>query len=211
MIKKILGFLLSLLLLAMLFGCDHTSEDNTLVSDKFSSAPFSNIAEGDPSLSDEEMETVIAKIRSDKYELYPDTHSVPTSATLYKDGKAISIDADDQRLIKLINFFNNCVYYSKCSYTQGLLPLDYLEENINKADFRLELKYTPYGDTAPEPYGTSTTMCDTIIITNSHLGFTLIAHDLPGYEGEEESYPFRAVGCFPLYDNAYQWLGLFGF
>ena len=140
----------------------------------------------------------------------PETHGAPLSATLYKDGEVITIDPHDQRLIALTNFFNNCVYYSKCSYTQGLLSVDDIEENVTGADFRLELKYTPYGDQGPSPYGTSTSRCDTIIVTNSYVGFTLIAHDLPGYEGQEDQYPFRAVGFSPLFWT-YPWLDLFEF
>ena len=220
MIQKILVLLFALILSVTLSGCDDTSKGNTgdittsdntleldkIVSESFASAPFSDVEEG-THLSDEDIKAVIEKIPSDKYEAYPNTHNVPVSATLYKDGKAISIDADDERLIKLINFFNNCVYYSKCAYTQGLLPLDYIEENVTGGDFRLELKYTLYGETAPDPYGTCTTMCDMIVITDE---FILMAHDLPGYEGQSERYPFRAVGFYPLY-NAYNWLELFGF
>ena len=219
MIKKMLILLLALILSVTLFGCDDTGKgdagdisasDNTLQSNNmiredFASAPFFSIEEG-TNLSYENITNIIEKISSDKYEVYPNTHNVPVSATIYKDGKEIFIDLDDERLIKLINFFNNCVYYSKCAYTQGLLPLDSIDK-ASKADFRMELKYEPYGETAPGPYEACTTMCDTIVITNN---FTLIAHDLPGYEGQSERYPFRAVGFYPLYDT-YDWLELFGF
>ena len=87
--------------------------------------------------------------------------------------------------------------------------MDYLEKNVIGSDFRLELTYIPYGNEGSSPYGNCTTMCDTIIITNSY-SFTLIAHDLPGYEGQEERYPYRAVGFYPLYNSA-PWLDLFGF
>ena len=220
MIKKMLVLLFALILSVTLFGCDDTgkedvgnipaSSDNTLKSDNmtrenFASAPFFSTEEG-THLSDEDITDIIEKISSDKYEAYPNTHNVPVSATLYKDGKEISIDLDDERLIKLINFFNNCVYYSKCAYTQGLLPLESIEK-VTDANFRMELKYTPYGEIAPGPYETCTTMCDTIVITNE---FTLLAHDLPGYEGQGKRYPFHAVGFYPLYDT-YNWLELFGF
>ena len=158
-------------------------------------------------LSNEEIKALIATIPSDKYETYPNTHNAPVSATLYKNGEKISINVDDERLVKLINFFNYCVSYPKCSYIQSFLPTDYIEEHVTGCDFRLELEYTPYGNIPPSPYGTSTTMCDTIIVTNR---FTLMAHDLPGYEGQSERYPFRAVEFRPLYDT-YNWLALFGF
>lgn len=225
MLKKTLIVLLSVLLSLALFGCAHPGEDDAgkttapettapedapesdgIISDGFSPAPFWDIREGD-SLSDAELKALIEKIPADQYEAYPDTHSVPVSATLYKNGETISIDPDDQRLIRLTNFVNNCIHYSKCAYTQGLLPIDYLEKNVMGRDFRLELTYTPYGETGPAPYGTCTSMCDTIVMTNS---VTLIAHDLPGYGGRSESYPFRAVGVNPLY-RGYSWLELFGF
>ena len=203
MVKKIFVLFISLLMLVMFASCNDSHTHN------FTSDSFFHVEEGDD-LTNEEMQSVISDIPSDKYESYPNTQNVPVSATLYKNGEKISIDVNDPRLIKLTNFFNRCVYYSKCAYTQGLLPLDDLEKNVTGADFRLELKYTPYGDIAPAPYGTHTTLCDTIIVTNSYAGFALISHDLPGYEGQEDRYPFRAVGYFPLY-GTYPWLDLFGF
>lgn len=216
MFKRILTLLISLLILATFTGCNDTDveplseeEKAALVSDSFTSDTFFNLKEGDD-LTGKEIRAVISNIPSDKYESYPDTHNIPLSATLYKDGESISLDRDDPRLIGIINLFNNCVYHSQCAYTQGLLPLDYLEENVIGYDFRLELKYTPCSDTGPSPYGKSTTGCDTIIITNSSSDFTLIFHEIPGYEGQEERYPYRAVGFSPLY-NSYPWLDLFGF
>ena len=226
--KKIFIVLLSLALL----GCNHADEGVTpettapktavsettaaedspdvdnAISEGFASAPFWDLAERDSlAVSDEDIKDVIAKIPSEQYEAYPDIHSVPVSAILHKNGEAISIDPDDERLIRLTNFINNCIYYSKCSYTQSLLPIDFLEKNVTGCDFRLELQYIPYGETVPSPYGTCTAGCDTIVITNY---VTLIAHDLPGYAGRSESYPFRAIGVYPLY-RGYSWLEWFGF
>ena len=220
MIKKMLILLLALILSVTLFGCvdtgkgdagdisasDNTLQSNNMIREDFASTPFFSIEEG-TNLSYENITNIIEKISSDKYEVYPNTQNVPVSAILYKDGKEISIELDDERLIKLTNFFNNCVYYSKCAYTQGLLSTDYIEEYVTGCDFRLELKFVPYGEIGPSPYGTCTTMCDTIIITDD---FTLMAHDLPGYEGQSDTYPFHAVGFCPLYDT-YDWLELFGF
>ena len=174
-----------------------------LLSDTFSPTPYSNVKEIETPLSDEEMRAIIAKIPSDKYEVYPDTHTIPVSATLYKDGEVITISADDPRLIQLTNFFNNCVYYSKCSYTQGFYSLPYIE-TILSAPFRLELNYIPYGNDAM-PYGKETTGSDMFVVTQS---FTAINHSRIGYD--EANYPFRAVGFLPLYKN-YNLLDLFGF
>ena len=234
MFRKILLVLIFLFLLLSLVGCDNIADSSTSGITTTTTPPATTVAttaattattttaattnvatttisiadvkEGSR-LSNEEIKALIATISSDKYETYPNTHNAPVSATLYKNGEKISIDVDDERLVKLINFLNYCVSYPKCSYIQSFLPIDYIEEHVTGCDFRLELEYTPYGNIPPSPYGTSTTMCDTIIVTNR---FTLMAHDLPGYEGQSERYPFRAVEFWPLYAT-YNWLALFGF
>ena len=174
-----------------------------LLSDSFSAAPFSDVNEIEAPLSEEELLTIISQTPSDKYEVYPNTHAIPASVTLYKNGEVISIAFDDPRLIQLTNFFNNCFYYSKCSYLQGLYSLDDIEENLS-TPFRLELTYVPHGDPA-SPYGKETTGSDMFVVTNS---ITAIAHDRSGYD--EENYPYHATGFWPLY-HAYNWLELFGF
>ena len=56
-----------------------------------------------------------------------------------------------------------------------------------------------------------------VLICGNHderLLTTLLAHDLPGYEGQEDKYPFKAVGHYPLFAGPgrdYFWLDLFGF
>jgi hypothetical protein len=216
MFKRIFALFISLFTLATFTGCNGTNveplsdeEKAALVGNSFSPDTFFNVKEGED-LTNEEIRDVVSNIPSEKYESYPDIHNIPLTATLYKDGESILLERNDPRLIGIINFFNNCVYHSQCAYTQGLLPLDYLEKNVTGSDFRLELKYTPCSNTGPMAYGKSTTGCDTIIITNSSSGFTLIAHEIPGYDGQEEAYPYRAVGFAPLY-NSYPWLELFGF
>ena len=217
MIKKIFSLFLSLLMLFV--GCDNIQNESLdettqseqidenpkerLLSDTFSPTPFSDVNEIEAPVSDEEMLAIISKIPSDKYEVYPNTHTIPVSATLYKNGEVISIAVDDPRLIQLTNFFNNCVYHSKCSYLQGLYPLDSIEE-ILSTQFRLELKYVPYGRPA-SPYGKETTGSDMFVVTNS---ITAIAHDRSGYD--EENYPYYATGFWPLY-GTYNLLELFGF
>ncbi len=218
MYKKILIIFVSFLLVIPFVACNYVSDDNqTVLSDReteivdgsFSATPYFDIQEG-THLSDTGVKTVIVSIPRDAYEAYPETHGVPLTATLYKDGQVISIDPNDSRLIALTNFFNNCVYHSKCAYTQGLLSIGDIKEDVLGADFRLELTYTPYGDKGPMPYGNETSRCDTIIFTNFNGNVTLIAHDLPGYEGQEDQYPYLAVGFAPLY-GTYPLLELFGF
>ena len=199
----------SLILAATLAGCQmsgnqpdgtSTERETLIVSGDFSSVAYFDVNETDLMLTQAQFAAVVANIPTDRYEAYPDTHGAPLTATLYKDGRTITIDPNDPRLIALTNFFNNCAYYSQCAYTQGLLSLDDIEEDVLGADFRLELTYAPYGDRGPSPYGTETSRSDTIIFTNHNGGVTLIAHDLPGYEGQEEQYPYCAVGFQPLYD-----------
>ena len=213
--KRLLVLLLSVLTLVAFAGCGSEpkplteEEKKALLGESFSSAPFFEVNEIAPRLTNDEVKAVIFAAPSDKYEGYPDTHNLPDAATLYKDGEAIAIDLNDPRLIRLINFFNNCVYYSKCSYTQSMLNKDYLDENILNDDFRIELKYTESSITPPTPYGNCTTGCDLIVIENSDHAFTLMAHNIGGYEGDE-NYPFAAVGFVPMH-NSYPWLELFGF
>ena len=185
--------------------CEQIDENlkEKLLSDSFSATPFSNVNEIEAPLSEEKILAIISKIPSDKYEVYPNTHAIPMSATLYKNGEVIFIALDDSRLIQLTNFFNNCIYYSKCSYLQGLYSLDSVED-ILSTQFRLELTYVPFGDPA-SPYGKETTGSDMFVVTNS---ITAIAHDRSGYD--EENYPYYATGFWPLY-GAYNLLELFGF
>ena len=222
MIRKILIFLMCISLLTSLFGCDDRADDtdpagtdtvtavpidySKIISDSFSAEKYFDVEEGSD-LLDEEIKAIIANIPSDKYETYPDTHNAPVSAMLYKNGEVISIRADDERLIRLINFFNNCVYYSSCSYIQSFLSASYVQENVSSCEPRLELTYTPYGEKGPGAYERGTTRSDTVIVTDF---FTLIDHDRPGYEWQSEEYPFTAAGYLPLY-SSYDWLELFGF
>ena len=205
------AFTLMLLLLCaiLLVSCQQAPEnqqtpsfgqETNQVDGSFSPFAYFDIEETDDTLTESQFRSVSAKIPSDTYEAYPQTHGAPLTATLYKNGEVYEIDANDPRLISLTNFFNNCAYYSQCAYTQGLLSLDDIEEDVLGADFRLELTYAPYGDRGPSPYGTETSRSDTIIFTNHNGGVTLIAHDLPGYEDQEDLYPYRAVGFQPLYD-----------
>ena len=209
--KKIFALFLTLLMLLALVGCDNTQNlssgeatnetPNPLVSDTFAGSLFFDLEETDAPINGDKIAEIIPKIPSDKYEAYPKTHRAPVSATLYKDGEAISIAADDPRLIQLTNFFNNCVYYSKCGYTQGLYSAEDVEE-ILSAEFRLELTYEPYGAHA-SPYGDETTGSDTFVVTTS---FTAIDHSSSGYN--EEGY--YVVGFLPLWCE-YNLLELFGF
>ena len=97
MVKKIFVLFISLLMLVMFASCNDSHTHN------FTSDSFFHVEEGDD-LTNEEMQSVISDIPSDKYESYPNTQNVPVSATLYKNGEKISIDVNDPRLIKLTTF-----------------------------------------------------------------------------------------------------------
>ncbi len=220
MLKKIFICVISVLLLFSLVACDDGGEvitDTTDISESVSSdvdfdfllndayaseAYYSGVV--NKTLSAEELSEIITKVKSGKYENYPDMHNIPLSAVLYKDGEKISIRQDDERLIAIINFFNNCVYYKKCHYIQSMLSLEYLEENVTGAEFKLELKYEPFGDETPMAYGNKTSGCDTIVITDNL--FTLITHDRPSYNS-----PHQAVGFLPIGNSKHTLLSFFGF
>lgn len=219
--KSIVLLLFVSLLLVSFAGCNKTeSKDPTasfqydegkhglseeeltaLTNPNFSTKVFEEVEEG-IELTDEELKAIIAKVPSDKYEAYPELHTVPNTATLYKNGEVITIDVKDPRLIGLINLYNNSVYYSQLSYTQGLYNSNYIKR-FEDSKYKLVLTYTPQESTGDNP------KCNAIIVTND-LGFCLLAHDLPGYENQEKDYPFWAIGHEPLHED-YPWLELFGF
>lgn len=159
------------------------------------------------------IEQVIGKVLSDKYEAYPNLQSVPLSATLYKGGETVRIDLTDPRLIRLINLFNNSLYYEDCEYLLSYLTDEELEGDIANEEFRLELKYEPFGDTYPAPYENMPTQFDTVIVTNSSSEFVLInhSHKITLYDGKES---VLAAGYYPLtypINDISAWLESFGF
>ena len=182
-----------------------TKKLEALIDPDFAEDPFEGVVEGEP-LTDEEIKNIISGVPSDKYESYPDVHNAPSKAALYKNGEVSYIEPDDERLISLINFYNRAFYHDQYAYSQGLLNATDINE-IKNEDFRLELTYVPE-DAEEVELDNATTVFDTIIITND--GVYLFAHDLPGYEGQEERYPFFAVSHWPLYVKG-AWLDLFGF
>ena len=120
MFKRIFVLFISLFTLVTFTGCNDTNveplsdeEKAALVSDSFSPDTFFNVKEGED-LTNEEIRDVVSNIPSEKYESYPDIHNIPLTATLYKDGESILLERNDPRLIGIINFFNNCVYHSRC-------------------------------------------------------------------------------------------------
>ena len=209
--KKILLFLFSITLFMGSFsGCKQKIEPpiieltpeelEAITNPNFSSEPF---AESEVLFQyvEEDWNEIFPKIPSDKYELYPNLHNVPRTATLYKNGEVTFIDANDPRLIGLINLYNNSVYYGKYAYLQGLYDKEHIEE-IETEEFRLELTYIPYF--SDDDYEVAGTQYDTIIVTNRK--FALFAHDIPN----EHEDTFEATCNIP-FSRQYPWLDLFGF
>ena len=204
--KAIILCLILLSLFAFLFGCrdgdgekgtEESSKIAEAVTDQSFSSPFSSVKEEDIKLSDAAIRDIISDIPSDRYEIYPERHIIPLSATLYDCDKVTSIDINDPRLIRLINFYNNSVYHGYYSYTQGVLSTSEVESAKSESK-RLILTYAPYGEEWA-------TLYDTIIVTKKW--FVAVCHDVPAYDGE---YPDTAFGHIPLY-YYYDWLELFDF
>ena len=219
---KIICVIFSIILLICLFGCTDSSlkdpklssndltekELNKLLNEKIPQEPFLNIEESASPLSDDEIKDIINEISTKKYDVYPNLHNIPLAATLYKYGEVISIDIRDPRLIRLINFFNNSLFYEKCEYSLSHLDQDDLED-IMSDEFRLELKYEPYGENVPTAYENQPTLFDTIVV---HGGlFALINNDFPWYYGDE-LIPFKGNYYLPYgMRQPSGWLELFGF
>ncbi|MBO5024246.1 MAG: hypothetical protein J6D11_08075 [Clostridia bacterium] len=62
--------------------------------------------------------SIIASIPATYYEEYPGLHGKPLSAVLYKNGERTELSLDDERLVRLWNFYNNIVYNCKYAYTR---------------------------------------------------------------------------------------------
>ena len=213
--KKLLTLILCFTLLAAIsLGCERTpkapvyefspEELNELIDPDFADEPYEYVEEGSE-LTTSELKAIISKVPTDKYDDDPSLHNVPRTATLYKNGEITFIEPKDPRLIGLVNLYNNSVYNSQYSYSQGLVNAEFVKE-VENEEFRLVLTYTP--DIPKDNKGYENSQYDTIIITNKYV--TLLAHDLPGYEDNEKDYPFRAICHIPLHSQ-YPWLDLFGF
>lgn len=201
--KKIL--LCTCLLVLLIFaGCEKgETPQNTARIDNadhkplYSSTPYAYVEEAgaDTDINSLDWEAILSSIPATYYEEYPKLHSVPVTATLYKDGKETELDINDPRLVRLLNFYNNAIHHGIYSYTQGSFNPTDLEELENER-FRLVLAYTPV-------VGNFETTYDTIIVINK--SFVGIRHNIPFGE-----YPSSAFGRLPLHAD-YHWLDLFGF
>ena len=141
----------------------------------------------------DEWQTMLSQIPSDYYEDYT-VDLKPLTATLYKNSEVISIDATDERLVRLLNYFNRALFYNQCAYSQSYVsPADC---GLDDA-FRLELTYEPYGDARPGAYENEPTKFDMIVVTNRSFDFMLIDHDTP-ISYSETTYPFLVEVYIPF-------------
>ncbi len=90
--------------------------------------------------------TLLPKIPDDHYIEYPDVHTIPVTATLYKDGTETALDPYDPRLVRLINFYNNALYHYNFYQTFGGLPPEQYQPMLERDSFRVELTYVPRSD-----------------------------------------------------------------
>ena len=190
-----------LILFALLFSFTACQNGETPEKTEASTEAFTFTEE-------DELSAAISQIPSDQYVTHANQHGRPLSATLYKNGEVMEIDVNDPRLVRLINFFNDAVNKKNCAYIQSYLSWSFLESNVNHQDFRLELKYQPYGDKNPAPYSKEYSLCDTVVIADDM--FILINHEIAAY-GDAERYPVLAAGFTPHSANGALWLDLFGF
>lgn len=194
--KRLFAILLSALILVNFSACNKTPEKTEASTEAFSFT------------EEDALSAAIFQIPADQYVTHANQHGRPLSATLYKNGEVIEVDVNDPRLIRLVNFFNDAVNKKNCAYIQSYLSWSFLERNVNHQDFRLELKYQPYGEKVPSPYSAEYAMSDTVVITGSD--FVVINHDRVAYDNAE-IYPVLAVSYTPLEESDALWLDLFGF
>lgn len=135
--------ILLLVVMCLLVACDNgnSATNSTTVEASPTTTP-SSVTRKTPYISgtpDENIDwdNVLATIPSDEYEVYPGLHSKPLSATLYKNGEITELDINDPRLIQLLNFYHNAVYYRIHAYSQG--PATEYYEEVKDASFKLEL------------------------------------------------------------------------
>ena len=141
-------------------------------------------------------DTVIKKIPSDYYEQYPGQLSAPLTATLYKNGETIPLDIYDPRLVRLLNFYNNSVYYRNHSYTQGSYNSEY--PYANTYEYRLMLTYAPIHSSMEDSFDKQIVYGSAFIGVRSNIPF-----------GDD---PFSTFGRWPLKSliSGIEWLPLFG-
>ena len=159
-------------------------------------------------LSYYDMSAILKKIPDDYYETYPKMYTVPTSATLYKNGEVIILEADDPRLVKLINFYNNMVYHQCHIWSRGFMsPKEY--NTWSSQPFKLELTYNPSSELGDyNRYHDKVTIASKTYLDGSqNCYFIKVSSETPV---ELHGYPYKAVEEAPLAFSV-NWLQVFGF
>lgn len=90
-------------------------------------------------------DSIFTKNPDSYYESFSKYHAALDSAVLYKEGETVETAVDDPRLIKLINFHNNCRYHVQCAWIQGMYPPDESDEMI-EYPVRLERHFSDIGE-----------------------------------------------------------------
>ena len=168
-----------------------------LANPNYASEPFPDVQS---KLPDYAIRELIDALPSDRYEVYPDFNSIPTTAVLYRGGIEQQIDVRDPRLIRLINLYSRSSYYGQNVYLQGLYDAEDLQKRVTNSTKKLVLKFDPN----IKGYVFSG---DTLVITN--LEFIVINNR--GHYYDNENCPFAGMDS-PLNSISwYHWLDLFGF
>ena len=186
-----------------------TTQPTAVTSESIPSTSVTEKEDQKPQTAEEILNAAISNLPDDRYVAYEGLHGAPVSAVLYKGGEVISIDPDDPRLVKLVNFYNDSVYNRRYAYTQGLLNIQYLEEKVFSQEYRLVLTFDAKDNDDAKFFDTNIEAYDTIVVTNTQ--FVLIDHDRAGYKTEDNRYPYMSVGHSPLESYNYAWLDIFGF
>jgi len=154
------------------------------------------------------VEDLLEKIPSTYYEEYPGLREKPLTAMYYKDGKSTKIDINDERLIALVNFYSNSLYYGEFDWGPYTLQSDQ-DDVYNKYSERLEITFEP-NNTIPQAKDDISLekTCETIIVTNDSL-FAVDQHLT--YFKNGTAYPYTLYDGFFNCHGFVDWLSVFGF
>ena len=185
-------------LLVILISCNNIG--SSLSEETSSKVPFVIV---DEETAEEQVKSldwmkIINTIPKDSYIPIEGFHTMPISATLYKNSERVDLSPEDPRLIQLLNFYTNEVNCGVYSYSQGTANSIY--ETKKDCNFRLELEFsTSLGGHSLE------NKFDKIVIVGGD--FYCIMTNVPF-----ENYSYSAFIRTPLYDvGELNWLTLFGF
>ena len=187
---------------------ENTTSSTTIESERLYPDAYASVTEGKAKAEIPKLDwnSIIASIPATYYEEYPGLHGKPLSAVLYKNGERTELSLDDERLVRLWNFYNNIVYNCRYAYTQGSYNTESeLYKNKENAEFRLELTF----EQAPNSENLEHSFDKVVVVGGKSSCFIGIISNMPF-----SSYPYSAFGRYPLYatdPGIVDWLVLFGF